>query len=359
MRPALAKIDLSALRHNLRRVRECAPAASVFAVVKADAYGHGAARLLPVLEQQADALAVACIEEALALRAAGATQPILLLEGVFAAEELALCAEHGFEISLHDPLHAGWLEAATLARPLKVWVKLDSGMHRLGVRPQALPALVARLRACANVDAELGVMSHMACADEPARPNTATQIACFAEATQGLGVRRALSNSAGVLHWPAAHHDWVRPGIMLYGVTPMVGHSGADDALRPVMTLSTALIAVKQLKAGESVGYSAAYTCAQDMRVGIAAIGYADGYPRHAPSGTPVLVNGQRSQLLGRVSMDMICVDLSAQPQAGIGDPVTLWGEGLPAEEVADAAGTIAYEMLCNLAGRVRVETVG
>lgn len=358
MRPAHAVIDLAALRHNLARARAAAPRARVIAIVKADGYGHGAARLLPALAD-ADLLGVACIEEALALRAAGATQPVLLLEGVFAPDELPLCAAENFEIAVHDPLHVEWLERAALATPLRAWLKLDSGMHRLGVPPAQVAPLVARLRACANVAPELGVMSHLACADEPARAETAAQLDTFAAATAGLPVRRALSNSAGVLAWPAAHHDWIRPGIMLYGVTPMLGRTGADDGLKPVMTLNSALIAVKRLQAGDPVGYSGIWHCPQDMTIGVVAMGYADGYPRHAPTGTPILVNGRETQVVGRVSMDMLCVDLGNQPGARIGDPVTLWGKGLPAERVAEAAGTIAYEMFCNLAARVRVEVTG
>ena len=357
MRPAHAVIDLAALRHNLARARAAAPGARAIAIVKADGYGHGAARLLPALAD-ADMLGVACIEEALALRAAGATQPVLLLEGVFSADELPVCAEQDFEIAIHDPLHVEWLERARLATPLRVWLKLDCGMHRLGVRPQQVAPLLARLRVCANVAPPIGVMSHLACADEPARAETAAQLETFAAATAGLPVRRALSNSAGVLAWPAAHHDWIRPGIMLYGATPMLGRTGPEDGLKPVMTLSSALISVKRLQAGEPVGYSGAWRCPRDTTIGVVAMGYADGYPRHAPSGTPVLVNGRRTQVVGRVSMDMLCVDLGEQPGARIGDPVTLWGEGLPAELVAEAAGTIAYELFCNLAARVHVRVI-
>ncbi|TCO80874.1 alanine racemase [Plasticicumulans lactativorans] len=358
MRPATAVIDLAALRHNLGRVRALAPHARVFAVVKADGYGHGAARLLPALGD-ADALAVACIEEALALRAAGATQPVLLLEGVFEADELALCAEHGFEIAVRDEAGLRLLEAARLPRPLKTWLKLDTGMHRLGIDPRHTRAFVERLRACPAVADELGVMSHLASADDPAHAQTAQQLASFEAATTGLPVRRALSNSAGVLAWPAAHHDWVRPGIMLYGCSPMLGQTGPDAGLKPVMTFSTGLIQVKTVARGETIGYSGTFTCPADMRVGIAAVGYADGYPRHAPTGTPVLVNGRPSRTLGRVSMDMLCVDLTDHPEAQLGDRVTLWGEGLPAERIAEAAGTIAYEILCNLAGRVHKRVIG
>ncbi len=357
MRPATAVIDLAALRHNLARVRELAPGKRVFAVVKANAYGHGAVRVLPALAD-ADALAVACIEEALELHEAGCDKPILLLEGVFEASELPLCAEHGFEIALHDPAQIAMLEAARLARPIRVWVKCDSGMGRLGARPDQIAGMVERLAACAAVDSELGVMSHLASADDPRSAQTAAQLEAFAAATRGLTVRKALSNSAGVLAWPEAHHDWVRAGVMLYGISPMAGQTGADAGLRPAMTLKSALIAVKDMKRGEPIGYSATFVCSEDMRVGLVAMGYADGYPRHAPTGTPVLVNGRETRLLGRVSMDMLCVDLSGQPEARVGDPVTLWGEGLPAERIAEAAGTIAYTLVCGVTRRVHVRVL-
>jgi len=352
MRPAAAHIDLAALAHNLRRVRELAPRSRVIAVVKANGYGHGAARILPALGA-ADAFGVACVEEALALRTAGATQPILLLAGVFTDEELALCAAHNFDIAVRDEENLRLLEHAQLARPLKVWLKIDTGMHRLGVEPAATRRLLERLQACPAVDKEIGIMSHLASADDPRSDFTHRQLQVFEAATAGLAWRRSLANSAGVVAWPATHYDWVRPGILLYGCSPLLGQTGPEMDLQPVMTLTTRLMSIKTVPAGETIGYAGTYTCPKPTRVGIAAIGYGDGYPRHAPTGTPVLVKDRPARTLGRVSMDMLCVDLDALPDAQVGDPVTLWGRGLPAETVAAAAETIAYEMFCNVAERV------
>lgn len=354
MRPATAVIDLSALRHNLAVARQRAGSARLVAVVKADGYGHGAARLLPALAT-ADMLAVACIEEAVALRKAGARQPILLLEGPFAAEELDWCARLGFEIAVHEPGQLAMLEAVRLVRPLVAWLKLDSGMSRLGFAPDQLAAAHARLAACPAV-AAIRLMSHLANADDPADPATQAQIALVAAALPGLALERSLCNSAGLLLWPEARGQWVRPGVMLYGVSPVAGRTGADEGLRPVMTLRTALIAVKRVRAGQRVGYAGTWTAPGEGTIGIAAIGYGDGYPRHAPSGTPVLVDGRPAGLAGRVSMDMVAIDLAGHPAAEVGTPVLLWGEGLPVEAVAERAGTIAYELLCGLAGRVHVE---
>jgi alanine racemase len=357
MRPAKAVIDLAALRHNLGLARRRAQGARVVAVVKADGYGHGAARLLPALTS-ADMLGVACIEEALALREDGATQPILLLEGVFEADELPLCARLGFQVAVHEPGQLAMLEAARLERPVSAWLKLDTGMSRLGFRPEEAGQVRARLADCAAV-AEVRLMTHFANADEPADPATREQIERFAAVAEDLRLERSLCNSAGLLAWPQAHAEWVRPGVMLYGVSPMAGRTGIDEGLLPVMTLETRLIAVKQVRAGERVGYAGTWTAPGDARVGIAAIGYGDGYPRHAPSGTPVLVNGRPAALAGRVSMDMVAIDLSEHPEAAVTDPVVLWGAGLPVETVAGRAGTIAYELLCCLASRVHVEPRG
>ena len=355
MRPATAVIDLAALRHNLQLVRKRAAGARVAAVVKANGYGHGAARLLPAL-RSADRLVVACIEEAVALREAGARQPILLLEGVFTADELPLCARLGFEVVAHDHEQVRMLESARLERPLTVWLKLDTGMNRLGFRPETAHGMAARLHACASVAADLRLMTHFASADDPADPASRVQIGRFARAVEGLPGERSLCNSAGILAWREAHGQWVRPGIMLYGVSPMAGRTGTDEGLRPVMTLRTRLIAVKPVRRGETVGYAGSWTAPEDMTIGIAAMGYGDGYPRHAPSGTPVLVSGRPAALVGRVSMDMLAVDLRRHPEARIGDPVTFWGDGLPVETVAAMAGTIPYELLCGITGRVHIE---
>jgi alanine racemase len=357
MRAATATIDLEALRHNVAVARERGGGAKVVAVVKANGYGHGATRLLPALTG-ADMLGVACIEEALALREAGAAQPILLLEGVFEADELPLCAQQGFEIAVHEPGQLRMLEAARLEHPLTAWLKVDSGMNRLGFRPEEASAALGRLRDCAAVASSLRLMTHFASADEPSKPATHAQIARLADAVQSLDLERSFCNSAGVLAWPEAHAEWIRPGVMLYGVSPLAGRTGQDEGLRPVMTLTTRLIAVKQVPAGEAVGYAGTWRAAADSRIGIAAMGYGDGYPRHAGSGTPVLVDGRPATLAGRVSMDMLAIDLMGHPESQVGSPVTLWGEGLPIETIASHAGTIAYELLCGITGRVHVQVL-
>ena len=352
-RATAVRLDLGALVHNLRRVRAAAPGRRVAAAVKAEGYGHGLVRVARTLD--ADAFAVACIEEALTLREAGVRRPILLLEGVFEAAELLLCARHGFEIAVHHPEQARMLELARLDQPVRIWLKLDTGMHRLGLEPETASAMFQRLRTCPAVRADLGLMSHLARADERDCDYTRRQLQTFEVATAGLPGERSLANSAGILGWPQTHFDWVRPGIMLYGASPFVDSLAPDEDLRPVMTLHTRLISIKRLRRGEPVGYGGTWACPEDMDVGVAAVGYGDGYPRHAPSGTPVLLNGREAALVGRVSMDMITLDLRPHPEARIGDPVVLWGEGLPVERIAQAAGTISYTLLCGVTARVNV----
>ncbi|MEZ5578802.1 MAG: alanine racemase [Candidatus Competibacteraceae bacterium] len=355
-RATTVRLDLGALVHNLRRVRAAAPGRRVAAAVKAEGYGHGLVRTARALD--ADAFAVACVEEALALREAGIDRRIVLLEGVFEVDELPWCAQHALDIAVHQPEQLRMLELARLERPLRVWLKIDSGMHRLGLAPETAAAAFQRLRACSAVQAEIGLMSHLARADERDCDYTRQQLQTFETATAGLPGERSLANSAGILGWPDTHFDWVRPGIMLYGASPFVDSLAPDEDLRPVMSFHTRLIAIKRLRRGEPVGYGGTWICPEDMDVGVAAAGYGDGYPRHAPSGTPVLINGRAAALVGRVSMDMITLDLRRHPQARIGDPVLLWGEGLPVERIAQAAGTISYTLLCGVTARVRREVL-
>ncbi len=292
------------------------------------------------------------------MREAGIDRPILLLEGAFEAAELPLCARHGLEIAVHHPEQARMLELARLDRPLRVWLKIDTGMHRLGLEPEIVSAVFQRLRDCPAVTPAIGLMSHLARADERDCAYTLQQLQIFETATAGLPGERSLANSAGILGWPQTHFDWVRPGIMLYGASPFVDSLASDEGLRPVMTFHTRLISIKRLRRGEPVGYGGTWVCPEDMDVGVAAVGYGDGYPRHAPSGTPVSIDGREAALIGRVSMDMITVDLRRHPEARIGDRVLLWGEGLPVERIARAAGTISYTLLCGVTARVRVETI-
>lgn len=355
-RATKVRLDLGALVHNLRRVREAAPHRRVAAAIKAEGYGHGLIRVARTLD--ADAFAVACSEEALTLREAGIDRPILLLEGVFEAMELPSCARHGLEIAVHHPEQVSMLERARLEQPLRVWLKIDTGMHRLGLAPETVPSIWQRLRDCSAVRPDLGLMSHLARADERECDYTFRQLQTFETATAGLPGERSLANSAAILGWPQTHFDWVRPGIMLYGASPFVDSLAADEGLRPVMTLSTRLIAINRLRKGEPVGYGGTWTCPEDMDVGVAAVGYGDGYPRHAPSGTPVLVNGREAALIGRVSMDMITVDLRPHPAARVGDPVVLWGEGLPVERIAQLAGTISYTLTCGVTARVQRDVI-
>lgn len=350
---AHAVVDRNALRHNLARVRAAAPGARVMAVIKANGYGHGAVRAAEALAG-ADAFAVACIAEAQELRAAGVTQPLVLLEGVFTVRELQWASLNRCECVVHTAEQVTLLEQTAVEWPLPVWLKIDTGMHRLGVAPEQTAALAVRLDAAPAV-AGVRYMTHLACADERDSAATPAQLQCFDQAVASLPGEQSVANSAAILAWPAAHRDWVRPGIMLYGASPFPDSDGVQADLRPAMTLATQLIAVQQCRRGDRVGYGAAYECPDDMPVGVAAIGYGDGYPRHAPAGTPMLVNGRRAELIGRVSMDMLCVDLRGQPEARIGDPVVLWGDGLAVDEVARHAGTIAYELLCRVSPRVEM----
>jgi alanine racemase len=352
-RPARVVINPGALRHNLARVRELSPGSRIMAIVKADAYGHGITRVAKALSS-ADAFGVACLEEARELRAAGITLPVVLLEGPYAASELTEIVEFDLEVVIHDMTQVEMLEDVNLKRPVPVWLKIDSGMHRLGFLPEFFQEVWQRLCDCKSVAKEIKIMTHLASANERENPMTATQLECFRDLCREIKAEQSIANSAGILAFPETHADWVRPGLMLYGVSPLIDSDGNAEGLQPVMTLESQLIAVKKLSANEPVGYGAAWRCPEDMQVGVVAAGYGDGYPRHAPSGTPVLVNGKRVTLIGRASMDMLIVDLRKQPHAMVGDPVVLWGNGLPVEEIANHAGTIPYELLCGVHKRLR-----
>lgn len=353
-RAARAQLDLQALSDNLARVRAAAPGRRIFAAVKADGYGHGAATVARVLAPETDGLAVACLDEAKALRANGIGGPILVLGGVMEAAEVGELEAADVETVVHDDDQLRLLlDYRSPARRQPIRVKVDSGMHRLGFLPEQIPAVWQKIRVAPHLELR-GWMTHLACADEADNPATARQVKVFTRAVAGLPGERSLANSAGVLAWPDSHADLVRPGIMLYGASPLIGRGAAALGLSPVMTLTTHLLSVHELPAGAPVGYGATYTCPETMPVGVAAIGYGDGYPRRLPSGTTLLVNGRRAVLIGRVSMDMISIDLRGHAGARPGDPVVLWGQGLPAEEIAEAAGTIAYELFCQLTPRVR-----
>ena len=351
-----AVIDLPALVRNLETVRGWADGAKVMAVVKADAYGHGLKRCLPALAQ-ADLLAVATLGEARTIREVNPDVPILLLEGVLAGDELEVVEALDLEMVVHNREQLEWIEA--FGRPLaaRTWLKIDSGMHRLGFALDEVRDAHARLESAPGID-QVVLMTHLACADEADHPMTDRQIAAFDAAVAGLDGPHCVANSAAVLRRPDARRDWVRSGLLVYGISPLAGRPGVSLGLTPAMNLSTQLISVRDVPAGETVGYGARFTAPRDLRIGVAAIGYGDGYPRNMPDGTPVLVNGRRQALAGRVSMDMITIDLDGQPDAAVGDPVVLWGQGLPVEEIAAANDTIPYELVCRVKRRVRYREI-
>ena len=353
----VARIDCAALAHNLEVARSRARTSRVVAVVKADAYGHGAVRAARALTA-ADGLAVARPDEAIELRNAAIGGTVLVLGGVGDRESLDRLAAERVDAVVHAAEQVELIRARTEGPPIRLWIKMDTGMHRLGFAPSEFASVWRTLAALPGVSEPLHAMSHFASADEPGQSTTRRQIARFDEVLAELGGAvpppASLANSAAVLAAPSSHRAWVRPGLMLYGASPMVGGRAADHGLRPAMTLTTPLVAVKTVGRGARVGYGGTWAAPETMPIGIAAIGYADGYPRHAPSGTPVLVNGRRAALAGRVSMDLVAVDLRACPGARAGDRVTLWGDGLPVEEIAEAAGTIPYELLARLGPRVR-----
>jgi alanine racemase len=351
-------IDLDALRHNLGVARAAAPGRRAMAVIKADAYGHGLTRVTDALAD-ADALAVARLDEAVRLRDAGCSKTIVLLEGCLDAQELAEAAGQGFTLVIHHPEQLDLLAAGGGERPLSCWLKVDTGMHRLGFAPQQAVAAYQRLAGLPQVAGSPGLMTHLANADDRNDPTTLQQLDRFRPIAGQLGVATSIANSAGILGWPDSHGDWVRPGLMLYGASPFNEGVGADFGLRPVMNLSARLIAINALQAGDPVGYGGSWRCPEDMPVGVVGIGYGDGYPREIAAGTPVSIAGREAPIVGRVSMDMVTVDLSGHPQARVGDLVTLWGAELPVERIAQAAGTIPYTLTCGVKARVRHLTMG
>ncbi|HEY9018852.1 alanine racemase [Thiomicrospira sp.] len=349
-RPICAQINLAALRHNLNQVRDLAPNSKIWAVIKANGYGHGVGRVANQLAS-ADGFAVASVDEALILRQKGFIHRILLLEGIFSADEIELVEQHRLEMVVHSPHQVNWLLEADIQIPIKVWVKLDTGMHRLGFSPEDFEQIMIKLQN-AQPKISLHVMSHFASASESA-DFTAKQLATFEQITQNLDYPRSFANSAAVQNLTQAHFEWVRPGIMLYGAGILTEW---QSRFRAVLTFRTQLISLKWIEAGEEVGYGQTWQAQRRSLIGVAAAGYGDGYPRHAPSGTPVLVNGKRAKIVGRVSMDMITIDLTDfADSVQIGDPVILWGEGLSVDEIADSAGTIGYELLCGITQRVPI----
>lgn len=371
-RPACARIDLGAIRHNYRLAKQLSGTRAA-AIIKANAYGHGAVKVAEALADDADAFGVACIEEALELCESGIKQPVMLLEGIFRPDELAQVDRLGMKIAVHTPEQLQWLLAAKPSRKLHVFLKLDTGMHRLGFPPEQAHERYAALKACDHVG-EITLMTHFARADEVNEPFSATQIQRFQQATSGLPAPVSLANSAGILAWPDSHragrpvnadshssaeNDWVRPGILLYGADPLDEPNSDSKRLKSAMTLESEVIAVRSLEAGECIGYGARFQCQQPTRVGVVAMGYADGYPRHAVDGTPVSVNGQPGRIIGRVSMDMLTVDLTGLPAVQVGSKVELWGNQVAVNEVAASSDTIAYTLFTGITRRVPLRYVG
>lgn len=352
-RPICAQINLAALRHNLTQVRALTPKARIFAVIKANGYGHGILRVAKQLAS-ADGFAVASLDEALILRQNGFLHRILLLEGVFQADELRLVEQHRLDLVLHSPYQVDWLLAHQPKMPLKIWFKLDTGMHRLGFDLVSFYQSMLKL-SHALPHLKLHLMSHFASVTE-SESFTQQQLMMFNQACQDYALPKSLANSAAIQLLPQTHFEWVRPGIMLYGAGLT---SNLRSRFKPVLTFKTKLISLKWIEPGNSVGYGQTWTATRKSLIGVAAAGYGDGYPRHAPTGTPVLVNGQRVTTVGRVSMDMITLDLTdCADWVAIGDKVTLWGEGLSVDEVAEKAGTIGYELLCGITQRVPIEEI-
>ena len=355
-RPIRATISAAALAHNLGVARSHAGPAKVWAVLKANAYGHGLQRAARAMAA-ADGFALLDFADALQLRNAGVDKPILMIEGFFKPEDVSLLTRHRLTPVIHNIEQVETLEKAPPEGALDIYLKVNSGMNRLGFTVDNLRLAWNALQAHPAIDS-VTLMTHFADAD--GEGGIAAQLQWFNELTQPFmsadAVPQSLANSAALLRFPdETRADWVRPGIMLYGCSPFGFKSAADLGLRPAMTLASEIIGVQHLQPGERVGYGMTYEAAQEMTIGIVACGYADGYPRHAPSGTPVLVAGQRAVTVGRVSMDLLCVDISDIPEAYVGTPVTLWGEGLSCDEVAHSAGTVSYELLCALAPRVPV----
>ena len=359
-RPIQARIDLAALRQNYLVAKECvsfsAKQPRAWAVIKANAYGHGLMRVAKALEEVADGFALLDLSDALMLREAGVRQPILLLEGFFSAGDLEACAEYGVIPAVHRVEQLQMIREAALPIRLPIYLKLNTGMNRLGFSLDEIAGVRNELVQSTSIG-EITLMSHFAEAD--GGRGVEWQLARFEAIRACWPESRAfpvcMANSAAILRHPQTAHDWVRPGIMLYGGSPFDDAGAECLGLKPAMTLRSEVIAVHDIRPGERVGYGGTFVAEQSTRVGVVACGYGDGYPRHAPTGTPILVNGHRTRTLGRVSMDMLVCDLTHLPEAGVGSPVVLWGQGLPAEEVAAAAGTICYELFCALAPRVPV----
>lgn len=353
-RPTKLYIDAAALLHNLNRIRQLAPGKKVIAMVKANAYGCGIKTVLPVLEGRVEAFGVACLEEALAIRKLGSKTVCVVFQGIFNAAELPDFVDNDFACVLHTHEQIDWILNTAVPGPLKVWIKVDTGMHRLGFKPREIPAVLARLRAAPQVDKNLVIMTHLACADDSKDPMTLTQLDIFNQIDCPAFTEKSIANSGGILNFPQTHADIVRPGIMLYGVSPSPEFCGMDLGLLPVMRFMTTLIAIHHYPHPVAVGYGATWKSDASSIIGIISAGYGDGYPRHVNREAYVWINGYQAPIAGRISMDMMAIDLTHCPKVHQGDPVELWGTRVPVEKVAGWADTIAYELLCQTSNRVR-----
>ncbi len=351
-RPTAAKIKLSSLSHNVTFVKSLAPTAKLMAVIKADAYGHGALAVGRTLEKIVDAFAVASLDEAMELRDSEISIPILILEGVFAPEDLKTCSLNAITTVIHNFTQIDWLEQTQFENVLNCWLKVDTGMSRLGIGTESISSSLERLKNVPHVTDDIVLFTHLACADDLNNKFTIDQLELFDSCTKHLTLARSAANSAGILGWPLSHFDWIRPGYMLYGNSPFQEGSENYSKLEPVMTLVSEIIAIRDVSEGGCVGYGCSWTAKRDSKIATVCVGYGDGYPRQAPNGTPVVINGHRAPLAGRVSMDMITVDVTDIP-AGIGDEVILWGDGLSLNEIANRSSTIGYELTARLPKRV------
>lgn len=354
-RPTRVYIDTSALLHNVQCVRQHAQGRKIIAMVKANAYGCGLSTVLPALDGHVDAFGVACFEEAQALRALGSQSECILFQGVFSADELPLVAQYNLQCVVHQARQLQWILATPLHKKIKVWVKVDTGMHRLGFDPAEVPDVMQALQTCPWVDCQIGLMTHLASADESCEPSNQAQLKIFDDlADFGGNIVRSMANSAAIMALPETHADVVRPGIMLYGVSPFANQTAYELGLMPVMRFMSEVSAIHHFPPNSPIGYAGSWQSQKPSIIGIVVAGYGDGYPRHIAAGTCVWVNGFTAPVVGRVSMDMLMIDLTDCPDVGIGDAVELWGKHIPVEIVAKAAGTIPYELLCQVSPRVR-----
>jgi alanine racemase len=353
-RSAVAILSTENLLHNISVIRKLCHPTKIIAMVKANAYGHGIRSVALRLEGHVDMFGVASVDEALILRKVDVKTPIILMQGVFESSELLIASTENFHVVFNNINQIEWLEQAHLPKPLHAWIKINTGMARLGFNLDDAKSVHAKLLKHKNIAKPVRVMSHFACADDKTNPLNAKQINAFSDFVQGIDSEFSLCNSAGIFNFPECSFDYVRPGLALYGVSPIKGKLAQDYGLKPVMSVKTSLISIQNLKRGDSVGYGATYSCPEDMPVGIATFGYGDGYPITAKNGAPIIVNDTLCSLAGRVSMDMLAIDLRACPNAKIGDPVTLWGEGLPVEKLVDHTSNITWDLLTGVQNRVK-----